>query len=507
MRSLSVPLCLVLAALGCRKPEGAGAKHERGPGGVSITIWTERSELFVEFPQLVAGKPANFAAHLTRLSDFTPLTEGAVLFAAIGPQEVRQELKAPARPGIWIPSLAFPQAGTYELTLRISGPQIEDTIAAGKLTVYASEAEIPKEPEEGGGAISYLKEQQWKMPFAAARLVRADLRETLKASGQVIPRPDRKVVIVAPVSGRYDAPGEGLPLPGHEIAGQASVGSIQPLLRGPEGVAYAINRLQIERELAAAQMRLDRAEKEYGRVQGLFEKEAKSRRDLDDADLEAKLARSSAETVTKMKADLGTLKGMESVPLPCPFKGTVVEVKAAPGAYVEAGMPLFTIIDLGLVWVEANLFEDDAPRIPARATASFTLHGNGLRHEAGRHVHVGSVVDEGTRTVRAIFEFENGHGIRIGSFVDLSIDLARKTNVLAIPDSAVLDEDGTPVAYVQTGGESFEKRVLTLGSRDRGMAEVLSGLGEGERVVAKGAYLVKLASMSSQLPAAHGHPH
>jgi len=507
MRPFAVSLCLALTVFGCRKQESARDNHGDGPGGVSITIWTEKSELFVEFPQLVAGKPANFAAHLTRLSDFTPLTEGTVAFVAAGLEEVRQELKSPTRPGIWIPTLTFPRSGCYELTLRISGPQIEDTIAAGKLTVFASEAEIPKEAEEGGSAISYLKEQQWRMPFATARVGRTNLMDTMRASGQVGPRPDRKVVIVAPVSGRYDAPGEGLPLPGAEVAPQVPVGTIQPLLRGPEGVAYAINRLQIERELAAAQMRLDRAEKEYDRVKKLFENRAKSQRDVDDAELEVKLARSSAETVTKMKGDLGTLKGMESVPLVSPFKGTIVEVKATPGAYVEAGTPLFTIIDLGLVWVEANLFEDDAPRIPQGATASFTLHGNERRHEAGRHVNVGSVVDENTRTVRVIFEFENGHGVRIGNFVDLSIDIGKKSGVLAIPESAILDEDGIPVAYVQTEGESFEKRVLTLGARDRGMVEVLSGLEDGERVASKGAYLVKLASMSSQLPAAHGHPH
>jgi multidrug efflux pump subunit AcrA (membrane-fusion protein) len=59
---------------------------------------------------------------------------------------------------------------------------------------------------------------------------------------------------------------------------------------------------------------------------------------------------------------------------------------------------------------------------------------------------------------------------------------------------------------VQLGGETFEKRDLTLGIRDGDWVQVLSGVKEGERVVTKGAYAVKLASMSSAIPA-HGHAH
>jgi multidrug efflux pump subunit AcrA (membrane-fusion protein) len=59
---------------------------------------------------------------------------------------------------------------------------------------------------------------------------------------------------------------------------------------------------------------------------------------------------------------------------------------------------------------------------------------------------------------------------------------------------------------VQTGGESFERRELELGTRTEGFAQIKSGLKPGERIVTKGAYRVHLGSLSSQLPA-HGHAH
>jgi multidrug efflux pump subunit AcrA (membrane-fusion protein) len=79
-------------------------------------------------------------------------------------------------------------------------------------------------------------------------------------------------------------------------------------------------------------------------------------------------------------------------------------------------------------------------------------------------------------------------------------------NALVIPISALVEEQGTFYAYVQTGGESFEKRELKLGGNDGQHVQILSGISNGERVVTKGAYQVKLATMTGAVPA-HGHEH
>ena len=60
--------------------------------------------------------------------------------------------------------------------------------------------------------------------------------------------------------------------------------------------------------------------------------------------------------------------------------------------------------------------------------------------------------------------------------------------------------------YVQTSGESFEKREVKLGVDDGVNVQILSGISEGDWVVTKGAYQIKMASMSSTIPA-HGHEH
>ncbi|MHB1298497.1 MAG: efflux RND transporter periplasmic adaptor subunit, partial [Gemmatimonadaceae bacterium] len=77
---------------------------------------------------------------------------------------------------------------------------------------------------------------------------------------------------------------------------------------------------------------------------------------------------------------------------------------------------------------------------------------------------------------------------------------------VVIPSSAVLEEDGRPVAYVQLHGEAFEKRDLTVGGAEGGRTLVLSGIRPGEYVVTGAPYQVRLASLSTAVPA-EGHAH
>jgi multidrug efflux pump subunit AcrA (membrane-fusion protein) len=77
---------------------------------------------------------------------------------------------------------------------------------------------------------------------------------------------------------------------------------------------------------------------------------------------------------------------------------------------------------------------------------------------------------------------------------------------LTVPEAALVDDSGASVVFVQTEGESFERRPVRLGIRDAGYVEVLQGLSAGEHDVARGAWSVKLAASSGAVPA-HGHSH
>jgi len=89
-------------------------------------------------------------------------------------------------------------------------------------------------------------------------------------------------------------------------------------------------------------------------------------------------------------------------------------------------------------------------------------------------------------------------------FLRLLLTSAGRTPV--VPETAIIDDAGRPLVFVQKGGETFLRRPVNLGVRNGGMVQVLNGVSAGDRVVTKGAYLIRLATMSSAVPA-HGHIH
>jgi membrane fusion protein, heavy metal efflux system len=106
-----------------------------------------------------------------------------------------------------------------------------------------------------------------------------------------------------------------------------------------------------------------------------------------------------------------------------------------------------------------------------------------------------------------VFALDNASArLPVGAFARVFIVNGEERKALAVPESALVDDSGTPVVFVQVEGESFERRVVRLGARDRGYAEVLSGAKAGEHIVTRGAWSVKLAASSGSIPA-HGHSH
>ena len=130
---------------------------------------------------------------------------------------------------------------------------------------------------------------------------------------------------------------------------------------------------------------------------------------------------------------------------------------------------------------------------------------NVLGDVGGWLINVGRVVDPSSRTIAVHYELPNPEGLfRVGMLADVFLETKQATDAIAIPQHAVVMDNGRPTAFVLLGGETFQRRELTLGVRDNGYVEIIDGIETGERVVTKGAYLVKLAS---QAPESFGEGH
>ena len=175
-----------------------------------------------------------------------------------------------------------------------------------------------------------------------------------------------------------------------------------------------------------------------------------------------------------------------------PRDGIVVERTAVEGQMVEAGMKLYRIADLGLVWVQAQIFEQDLPFISVGQEALVTLSYLPDRKFRGRVTFIYPSVDEKTRTVQVRMEFHNpGYYLKPGMFATVELTAALAAQALLVPDTAVLRSGEHNTVFVALEGGRFEPRTVTLGPRSAdNQYQVLSGLAAGERIVTSGQFLL-----------------
>lgn len=461
-------------------------------GGV-VTQWTDSTELFMEHPALIVGADGVFAVHLTRLSDFAALGTGPVTFQFTprtggAPVVVVQE--APRAPGIFGPRPVFPEAGTWDLEIISGSPELRDTLQVPGLEVYADTASAPvAAPETDDGSITFLKEQAWKTPgFLTAFAVSGRVEEVREVSAVLTPTADRVARITAPIAGVIASiDGRGVPIVGDRVRVGTTIALLTPLL-GEGGSALATARA----ELAAAMAEHDRADR-------LVQAEAAPPRRLEEARIRRTAAREALRAFGGATTDEGRIA------IRAPLDGVISASAIVPGARVAAGDLLISVVDGDQLWLEASIPADVVEDL--RPTDRIRFRVGTQWFTSRSFVSLAPVIDPTTRTVTGRWIVDNrGGGLRPGTITTGLIPTMAVDSGVVIPASAVLDDDGQPIAFVQLSGESFERRVLQLGARGAEHVVVRSGIAVGERVVTGAANQVRLASLSTAVPA-HGHEH
>jgi len=140
---------------------------------VAVTQWTDTMELFMEYPEMVAMQSGRFIIHLTILDGFQPVREGKVILVFTAPDGTREVCTADSllREGIIAPDIGLKEAGAYDFDLTYEGPEVSSTFRIPDFRVHASANAIHAHGDEPGDEITFLKEQQWKIPFATAPAV------------------------------------------------------------------------------------------------------------------------------------------------------------------------------------------------------------------------------------------------------------------------------------------------------------------------------------------------
>ena len=251
----------------------------------------------------------------------------------------------------------------------------------------------------------------------------------------------------------------------------------QPLLD-----VYAPELVTAQEELLLAAAMLDsvggsRLDDVTGAAADLF---ASSRRRLEYWDI-------SEEQIGRL---LETREVRKTLTLHAPVSGVVMEKDVFAGQAFQPGANLYMIADLSEVWVNAEIFEADAPLVREGMRAEVTVEALPGRTLSGRIEYVYPTLEDRTRSMRARIALANpGARLKPGMFATVRLT-ASLGEVLTLPASAVLYSGERAVAFVDMGGGSLMPHELELGLRGGDFVQVLSGVEPGQRVVTSAQFLL-----------------
>jgi Cu(I)/Ag(I) efflux system membrane fusion protein len=181
---------------------------------------------------------------------------------------------------------------------------------------------------------------------------------------------------------------------------------------------------------------------------------------------------------------------LEEVPMRSPVTGTVIEKDVVEGSAFEPGQRLLRIVPLDRVWVEAQVYESEAPMVRVGTPASVTLPYEPGRQFEGRVSFVSPVLAEGARTLRVRVVLENPEQVlRPGMWASVRLE-GEAAERLVVPQSAVLQAGERAFVFLDLGGGRFRPRQVEVGMRSGEDVEIVGGLEAGERVVTSGTFLV-----------------
>ncbi|MNR82983.1 Cobalt-zinc-cadmium resistance protein CzcB [compost metagenome] len=363
----------------------------------------------------------------------------------------------------------------------------------------APEAEPVAQEEAPSGIVIFPEESRKLVKFATASVELTAFTTTREAPGQITSRPEAQSVVHAPLSGHLvklhakvgDRVDAGAPL---ATLSSAALGSAQA-------------------EYLKAKGEAELARRERNRQRGLVEADLGSKQELDAAeqrDAAAQLTLSQAKEELRVlgldDAAIASLSRIDpKVILRAPMAGTIVERHAAVGQYVvpDAADPLFELLDLRTVRVEADLPERDFLSLSKGLPAKVTLAALPGSVFAGKVVALSPTVQASSRTGQALIDLPNPDGkLKPGMTVTVGITLDR-SGTSTVPTAALQREGERSFVYVPLGGDRYEEVQVRMGEANSDVVELLSGPAPGTAIVTLGSFDLRSQARKEQFGGDH----
>jgi HlyD family secretion protein len=390
-------------------------------------------------------------------------------------------------------------------------------IAVGGLVLYRSWATTEKRSASQRGG-------RGEIPVQVSPVVRRSLTYSLIATGDIIPV--MQVDLYPKVSGYLekisvqigDSVRQGQVLAQIDRAEflqkvrevEAKVAQAKAQYSELEAGTRAEDLREAEEAVKQAQSRYNNAKAQRDRVLALYNRQVISRKEADVSEMdhsvtEAQLA-AAGQHLKMLKegarlevkaASLGKLKEMEAIlaqeeirlqntQITAPFSGEIVRKSVDAGALVSPSTPLVTLVHIETLKVVANVLEKDISLVKAGMKAKIVTEAYPEKTFEGTVVRMNKALDLATRTLQAEINVPNpGHALKSGMFAKIEMALVQKSNALAVPREAVLEDSGKRAVFVIDGNQAMRKPVVT-GIEEGRFIEIVEGVKDGDKIVIRG---------------------
>jgi membrane fusion protein (multidrug efflux system) len=277
----------------------------------------------------------------------------------------------------------------------------------------------------------------------------------------------------------------------------------QPVAEGDLIARLDDSELSAESERADALR--DQARTNHQRVRQLFDQQAASQQEMDDASSALKVAEANA-VVARTRFEKARIRS--------PLTGVAGRRLVSPGAYLAVGTPITEVASVGMVKLSFSAPERYLSQIRRRAAVSVTSTAYPGEVFTGDISVVDPILDPVSHTVQMVARIRNRGGkLRPGMSADVTATLDERPRALTVPDEAVFSEGDQSFVYLVKPDSTVTRTVVTLGLREAMRAEIASGLKAGDRVVSagyqklfEGARIMPMPSMDPQSAGAPGGP-
>ncbi len=382
----------------------------------------------------------------------------------------------------------------YQLIFELKTPDYSDKITIDDVTVYANADEAIKAlgTAEDDGSISFLKEQAWKIDFQTAPVVSGKIYDVINTSGVWMPSPGSVKSLAAKSNGVVDFKVSNLTEGTAVKKGQ--------LLMSLNSQGLASNNLSTD--IASAKAKFQQAKSEYDRKKELYDSKIVPKSEFEKVESNFEIAKANYQSLAS-----GVSGGSKQIR--APFDGFIKSITVSNGDYVATRRSLVAIGTHQSKVLKTQLAPNYGLTME-NVQGIWYQTSNGqwvdVTDAEGEILSIGKDVERENPLISVFAQVNADVDMPEGSLTPVQIAMGNATQNTTIPVNALLEDYGSYSVIVQLSGESFERRSVKIGKRNGENVEILQGLQVGEVVVTKGAYQVKMASMSGSTPA-HGHEH